>query len=374
MKKRILALFLCLIMAFTLVACGGDGEPSSTDSNVGSVSGSTDSDAAGGNGGAELKGYDPELEHKVICCDIKNHGVVILDLNACNYDFESLEACEEAVVWEWDADEDPNCELAAKVSTSISGVRYRYSEYYKKDVIVACAAYGWVGIIDYETRSLLWEADDKVLNNAHSVEMLPNGDVVVAVSADPGAVVYYPLSAGITDPIATVPSLWSHGVFWDPEAEQLWVLETSGVVAVSILNRGTENVKLMRVGGMGVNFKGDGGGHAFAPIMGQPGKYWASGGKGLWVFDSEKLTLTKADKSLNVSSIKGVCSFTDGTVVEAKAGFGGETLKEFGSAGLRITVKEVTGNKVKSLKYVTYNAVFKEREFYKVQTLTKDYR
>ena len=374
MKKRILALFLCIVMIFALAACGG-GDVPATDSHGGSAgatSGNTDA-VSTDDQKEEVLGYNPDLEHKVIACDIKNPGVVIFDLNKCNGDFANLEKYPDAVVWEWYAEQDPNCKLTHKIGSSVSGVRYRYSEYYKKDVIVACCSYGWIGVIDYETRSLLWETDDGVLSGLHSVEMLPNGDIVGAVSTDPGAVVYYPISAGIFEPVASVPSLYCHGVFWDPEMKVIWALENYGIVGITISGMGTKDAKLVRFNGLGANFMEDAGGHAFAPVLGEPGKYWATASK-VWQFDTKTMTYKKADDVLVRAAVKGICSFEDGTVVQAIAGLGGTNNRDFGSGGLRISVKEVTGNKVKTAKYVAYDAVFHDREFYKVQSLTKNYQ
>ncbi len=374
MKKRILALFLCLMMVFALVACGGNETPST---DTGSVSGSgTDTESSvGSDTNTDEKGnapnvYDPSIEHKFVACDIRNHSIVVFDLNACDGDFQKLTE-DSAVVWEWDAEEDPNCKSADKIRTSISGVRYRYSGYYKKDVVVACATYGWVGIIDYETRSVLWESTASILNGVHSVEMLPNGDVIAGVAGIPGAVVYFAVSAGINQPVHSIDSLWCHGVCWDPVNECLWVLEDSEVYRADIKNMGTENAKIVRMIGSGTKISSMG--HAFAPVGGQPGKYWASNSAGLWMFDTETEELTSTGE-LSRPSIKGVCSFADGTVIEVVAGAGGTNEKDFGSAGFYIFTNELSGGKVQTVIRKTTLAHFLDREFYKVQAFTKDYQ
>ena len=376
MKKRILALLLLIVLAFSLVACGETGEPtvggSDVSSQVGTDSGITDT-SSDDSQEEELQGYDKSIEHKFIACDIRNHGIVVFDLDAVGGDPMKLNE-DSAVIWEWDAEEDPNCIGVSKIQTSISGVRFRYSDYYKKDVIVACATYGWVGIIDYETRHVLWESTASILSGVHSVEMLPNGDVVAGVSADPGALVYFAVSAEIDEPVHSIDSLWCHGVCWDPENECLWVLENYGAYQAFIQNVGTENAKLVRISGSGANFTGDGGGHAFAPVGGEPGKYWASAGKGLWKFDTETETMTKASKLLSKGSIKGICSFSDGTVVESIAGLCKTNEKEFGSDGFRVIIPELTSGKVAVLKDVEYIVPFANREFYKVQAFTKNYQ
>ncbi|MBO5213629.1 MAG: hypothetical protein J6B86_02525 [Clostridia bacterium] len=372
MKKRILALFLLIALAFSLTACGGDAgsTDSSLNSDVSVQTGTEDGSSDTGED-VQLKGYDSSIEHKFIACDIRNHSVVVFDLDAVGGDPTRLEE-DAAVVWEWDADDDPKVTLGIGPNYGIDSAKYRYSEYYKKDVMIVCSSNGWVGIVDYEAKSLLWEY--QLSSGPHSVEMLPCGDLVVASSFDPGALYYFAISAGIDAPVHSIPSLYCHGVSWDPENECLWVLEHYGAYQAVIQNMGTENAKLVRISGSGASFVGDGGGHAFAPILGEPGKYWASAVKGLWKFDTETETMTKASALLTKGHVKGICSYSDGTVVEAVAGLCKNNTLEFGSDGLRVILKELKTGKVSSVRDAEYIVPFVSREFYKIQPFTKDYQ
>ena len=377
MKKKILALFLCFVLTLALVACGGNGETPVTDSNAGSSAG-TSADASAGTSDTdtadknsdkeEVVGFDNSMEHKIIVTDIDRHSIVVFDLNKCNGDYEKLTEDDVAVFWEWDSDDDPNCKI--KPGLNLDSAKLRYSPYYEKDVMIACASNGWVGIVDYEAKSLIWEY--KLQSGPHSVEMLPNGDLAVSVSNDPGALVYFPLSSGLEEPSHSVPSLYCHGVCWDPEEELLWVLEDTAVVAFRVSGMGTETAKLVRIGGMGAA-PGGSGGHAFAPVGGQPGKYWAAFGTRLFVFDSERATLTGAPDNLTGRNIKGICSFADGTVVQVIAGLG-DASYDWSGRDLRILVKEPTSSKVQPTKDVVYEIIFTDREFYKVQAFSKDYQ
>ena len=378
MSKRILALFFCFVMAFSFVAC--DGGTPSTDSDpstaIGSTSSETDSinstdsstsdtndttDSETGDTTSEqvaVQVYDPNIEHKFIACDITNHSIVVFDLNACDV----------SVVWEWDAEEDLY-HMVGGVNYGISSAKYRYSPYYGEDVIVACSSHGWCGVISYANKRVLWET--RLQDGPHSIEMLPNGDVVVAVSSSPKGLFYIPLSAGAKEPVHDIDSPSCHGVSWDPINECLWVLERTGVYSVTIENMGTKNGKLVR--GESTFFRDDGDGHAFSPVYGEPGKYWASAHNDLWVFDSEAKTMTKADRG-GTANIKGVCSFPDGTLVSVayKQGY------PHGWASKDITIirKEMSTGKVKRVMNKTYTVTFDETQrcFYKVQPFTKDYQ
>lgn len=385
--KRIFVCFLIAVLMLGMVACTETGN---TDTSTNDVSASTnDSDTASTNTNTDtdtesqttsseeekFKGYDENLEHKFIVTDITNHSIVVYDLNKCNGDYQLLKDDKVAIIWEWDADDDPKCKM--KPNAGIDSAKYRYSEYYKKDVIIACSSNGWAGVIDYEAKSLLWEYN--IGKGPHSIEMLPNGDVVVACSSDPGALVYVPLSAGVTYPVSWIPSLYCHGVSWDPENEWLWVLEDNGVYAATVMNPGKDG-KISRLGGTGALFgPGIAGGHAFSPVGGEPGKYWASSGAYLFRFDAETETMTRSfDRASQLTSknIKGIASFADGTVIQTVAGIGGNDTYGWSSDGFRIITVEMSEGRVKQLITKVTKVVFpaSHREFYKVQPFTKSYQ
>ena len=372
MKKRILAGFLCFVTVIALAACGGSNVPSGdsagedTDTISLQSSKKTDKNTDKNTDTEEKVGYDPTVDHKFLACDIVNHSIVVFDLDACNGDLQKLRDDDVAVVWEWDSDDDPNCRL--NPGYGLDSAKYRYSPYYKKDVVIACSSNGWVGIIDYEAKSLLWERRDQITYNAHSVELLPNGDLVVSVSSDPGALVYYAVSLGIDEHITTVNNLWGHGVSWDPVNECLWTLESGKIVAVSVLDMGTKDVKLVRIERSFAEIKGSG--HALSPVTGQPGKYWISASS-LWQFDTETeeiCTNFPLNAFLTRDSIKGICSFADGTVIETVAGIGNNT-QSWSSNGFLIVSQDAETKEVNS-EYV----VFDHRDFYKIYPFSKDYQ
>ncbi|MBP3300985.1 MAG: hypothetical protein J6M34_05740 [Clostridia bacterium] len=403
--KRVFAILLCLITVFSLVACGNDAVDTDTsaagdglftedlaDSAVSSetsdVKPSTDTGADKTTSSdqpddkAEVILYDPKMEHKFIATDIANHSIVVYDLNLCDGDYQLLKDDDVAVIWEWDADEDPNCKLKDQVASGIDAAKYRYSPYYKRDVIVACSSAGWAGVIDYEARTVLWEYN--IGNGPHSIELMPNsGDVVVACSSGPksGKLSYIPLSAGETKPSHYIFCPSGHGVMWDPQNEHLWVLEYEQVFACYVEGEGTKNARLKRVEGSGANFnKQDASGHAFSPVYGQPGKYWVTAGK-LWQFDAETETLTRTfsrSGKYTANSIKGIAGFADGTSIQTVAEFSGKgkTTYDWSCDGFRIVVMEMSSGQVKQPTAKVYNVYFNtsHREFYKVHPFTKDYQ
>ncbi|MBO5249035.1 MAG: hypothetical protein J6B54_07125 [Clostridia bacterium] len=404
LKKVFISILLCVALALSFVACGPAENPQTdsagTSSNSASVSSSdTNSDASTdtvtdgstatsdnvtdtvtdeGSSDAstategtttdtqdEVKKDDPyweeDLGRKFLACDIVNFNIVLYDLDACNGDYQNLVNNKNAIVWEWKSLFDRNCKYSPGVG--IDSAKLRYSPYYGKDVVIACSSNGWWGIIDYEKCTVICEGMGP--NNAHSVEMLPNGDLILGVSASQIGVYYIPITLGMTEPVSGIEAPACHGVCWDPERKCLWVLEGTGVFKATIENIGTKDAKLVRDNRSKVDLMEDADCHAFSPVYGQPGKYWVSAYENLWIFDVETGKFTKSDDAYNVNEIKGVASFADGTVVEAAVNLGGNAINFFACDGFRIIEDGVA-------TLVTFPKG--GRQFYKIQPFTRNYR
>ena len=384
MLKKILSLLLCSVMLLSLAACGPTEDPSGTNTAGSDAPSGTE----GGNDASsddkkegDLVVYDPDIDHLFLATDICNHSIVLYDLDRCEDVYENL-LTDKCVVWEWDADEDPNCK--GNVGAGIDAAKYRYSPYYEKDVIIACSSSGWAGVIDYEEKTVLWEY--AIGSGPHSIEMMPNGDVVVACSGGEfeGKLSYVPLSAGATKPSHEIFCPSGHGVSYDPVNECLWVLEFEQVFAVNVQGYGTAKAKLVRLNGTGYDFgasKEDTSGHVLSPKYGEPGKYWVAGGK-LWIFDTATEELSKvyphssAYNHKSANWMKGVAYFEDGTMIQTVPGSGGDTTYDWSCGGFRITVLEESTGKVKKAVAKTHEIYFEktDREFYKVHPFNKNYQ
>ena len=380
--KRIFALLLCLVFALSFAACGQDsstdsqGKDNAVSSSEGSSTSSETDSASTSTDTKPWEGYvfDDSVEHKFLATDILGHSIVVFDLNKTEGNLDLLTG-GSCIVWAWSSDHDTKCTI--KPGSGINAAKYRYSAYYQKDVVIACSSSGWAGVIDYETRSLIWEYN--VGEGPHSIEMMPNGDVVVACSGNEkteGKLVYIPLSAGKNSPSCEVVSPSSHGVMWDTQNECLWVMEHSQVAGFKVIDAGNANAQLERVEGLGVSLAGkDSNGHVLSPVIGQPGKYWVGAGVHLWQFDAKDQTVTRAydnARVLSIRNLKGVASFSDGVAVQTSAGLGGSTTYDWSSRGVRILLFEKKADD--SLRPVIKEVIFYTREFYKVFPFTKDYQ
>lgn len=386
--KRFLSILLCLTLLFGLTACGGNSAPADTGakSETATAPAGTDSGSSGTSGtsdggnesGKTSGGYDPDAEHLVLY-GYSGGKMAVLDLNAAG-DISDLKNLEDGEIWVWDPD--TATDLKYPQYAGAAGMKFRHSAYWDKDVILLAQSNGWVGIIDYETKAVLFE--DKLPSGPHCAEMMPNGDLVIASSGNGdehiAGLYYYPLSQGATEYSDFTNFLGAHGVCYDPENDCLWALGDNEVRMYTVSGYGTANAKCQWVQGEGASLAAleDIGGHNLTPVYGQPGKYWVTSIKGMWQFDTKTGELTnsyKNAKDISYPNIKGMCYFPDGTIVQSGyVGEGGNP--EYCSTALRIITMEMSGGKVSRLTPRTVEIPFGEAgaQIYKVQPFIKDYQ
>lgn len=381
--KRILSLLLLAVLLCSAAACAAPEAPPATGTEgAGAASDATDAPSTdSGKSSVQrdppLNLYDPNIDHKVILDDSSNK-ILVLDLDRIG-EIEDLTYLEEALIWEWDARTAPGCVLGKK-GIGMDQANYRYSAYWDRDVVIACGSGGWVGIIDYETKEVLFE--DRPGYCPHAVELLPNGDFVVAGSGgsnvENGCLLYYPLSCGSTKYCFRIPLASAHGVCWDPQREVLWALGMTELLAYEVLSPGTEKAQLVAVPDLGASLESvrDSGGHNLSPAYGQPGKYWVTADH-LWLFDSERGTFSAGYSQKakgDTFGLKGVAGFADGTMVlSGYIGEGGSP--EYMSTALKILYRAESTGKVKRSVIKAIEIPYRgKRQTYKVQPFCKDYQ
>lgn len=382
--KKIGSLLLCGILLLGFAACGGQTGP--VVSEYGSTSSASDTDKTTDSSDSAVSSdpsdteetkvtvFDPEGEHKIIM-DVSARGILVVDLDKTG-DHPENWTVEDGIVWEWSTDDLTEGKMKG-VSVTMDSARIRYSPYYESDVVVFCGSGGWVGIVDYATKELLFE--DNPGKGPHSAELLPNGDLVLACSgnsdSESGCILYYPLSSGVTKPTSSFSLVSAHGVCYDPGQDLIWALGGHEIVALNVSGKGTDKAKISSVNGMGVKLPSSGG-HELSPAYGHPGKYWVSGGKAVWVFDSVEGTISATDlqaKKYSKDNVKGMAYFADGTMVQTSHDQGGTGT--YRSSLFRILYLEESSGKIKT-------SVVKElmiphagdHQSYKVNVFCKDYQ
>ncbi len=276
--KRLLSfLLLAVLTAGLLTGCGPADVPSGGNTD-GTADASSDpgSDASGEEETRSAQEILEASEHLVGICDQKNSRIIVCDLAEEDW------SDDNAVVWEY---RDPSCR-------SVAGIKLRYSEYWDELVVVYCW-HGGAAIVSYETKKELYRTTNTG-NNPHSVELLPEGHLIVASSTDNDVRVFSAdaVAAGQNTYCDQVQFPNAHGVLWDPEYDVLWLLGTNQLSAYNVLETDGKPA-ISAVGGMTYYTK-KAGGHDLAPVYGNKDALFVTCSAGILMFDKVKETFTSA--------------------------------------------------------------------------------
>ena len=191
-----------------------------------------------------------------------------------------------------------------------SEIKVRYSEYYGDYVVLTTASGGFFSVIDLNTKEpLYYWSEASREKNPHSIEVLPDGNVVVASSSG-NTLSIYPASTGN---LAKAPFQLSvhdaHSAWWDPQQQLIY---THGDELVGVKVTGTaSDPKLEQEFSIELPNKG---GHDLAPVLGSPSKYWVTNIEHLYWFDADDRTLTReypGQDTLERMNIKAVTNFPE---------------------------------------------------------------
>ncbi len=402
MLKRVFSLLLCAVMAASLVACNNNGTDNTVDASEGTQTSATDSDSTVSSQNTQTDTdsasstqavtqtdtntdtgdstetkpqdgpllYNDEISHLYFATDTKNSAITIYDLDYCDGDWSFLEK-DFCVVWEWESKKDKNCKYKSIIGNGITAAKLRNSPVYG-EVVVTCSTGGWVGLIDYEERTVVYETS--VTGGPHDIEMLPNGDLAVIGSG--GELHYICLSSGNSkESCFTLKTTGGHGVCWDPKQECLWILEDYTLSCIKVDGYGTSDIELLYVEGKGIDFEADDyAGHVLSPMWGDPGKYWFTATDAVWIFDSLANTYEKAPDFYQCEWGKGIAYFEDGTMIQTPGGMGTGDYDWYSKGFRLVTYQEVAGSNGTQSEPVVSEIISSTRSFYKVFPVTKEYQ
>lgn len=236
--------------------------------------------------------------------DQQNKQIVVYNQNSETWD-------EEAVVWKWKpslANGFKSYNLFASTYANPSDAKLRYSDFYGGYVVVTTSSSGFVGVIDYETGECLFERNSNSSgeNNPHAIELLPDGNVVVASSAG-NSVTIYAASQGDGNGYYQRYTLTNaHGLVWDPELEVLWALGYDELVAYEV---GTDVSGPVLTVKEGMTYTTpEKGGHDLYAVYGNSNLLWVTVHENIYQFNKETGTFATCEvlsdvQTLNVKSI-----------------------------------------------------------------------
>ncbi len=210
--KRFSVLFLLLIMIISVISCSAE-EPDLPDFPQEIVS-------------EDIVSAEEDM---VIVCDQSVGRVVVYDLK----DYKENTSLDEYEVWSFNPN-NKNC-------GAVSGVKYRENTVFG-DVILFVASGGYAGIVTYPDKKVVWEIDD-CGDNPHSIEILPDGNVVCAASSGSSIRLYYTSEVQYGELISQKDYVEytledAHGVLWDPQHNVLWAVGGYELVAFDVVGKG----------------------------------------------------------------------------------------------------------------------------------------
>jgi len=383
--KKILAMLLCLVMAFGLVACGNTdpvtdtdsapastGEITSTDTGSESATSSvdtstntsTDTESSGSSSSAntdEVTLQEDVIPNWVIANDQIKERAVIYDLDK----YEPGDKLEDLEVW--------------SVKTGhAAGVKYREDTVFG-DVVIVAGSYS--AIYEYPSGKELWGTNNPG-NNTHSIEILPSGNIVLANSTGNSLRMFAASeilkgNKGGAQRYTDYKLEGAHGVLWDPEYEVLWALGGHELVAYFLTGSGVSE-KLVVVPDMGTPFD-VGYGHDLTPdYMDTRYLYFTAGS--VYRFDKETnevMTSFPYASDFKQPEVKGFCHspndkyISTGELGGAGKFFANSSKESWLTDTLIFFYKEAKKGKV-SMKKI--EIVAEESAFYKVRYFCGQYQ
>ena len=248
---------------------------------------------------------------------------------------------------------------------SAAGIKFRKCAYYGGDVVIACGEASAI-IVDYKTKKQILKTKD-VAHNPHSVEILPNGVYAVASSTGNEVRIF---GAGKTTHSDKVTLEQAHGVLWDPQNNYLWM--AGGNILAAYRVEGTAaNPKLVAVEGK--VYSPNQAIHDLSPVYGDPNLLLITGSKGVCAFNKttgrSNYDYVGGAFAKTQSYVPGVGNFeSDDVLVFTTIRSDTLTYKEWGTDQVGIFVP--TSSKTAKVIY----RQCKSDAYYKVRVWSTDYQ
>ena len=298
----------------------------------------------------------------IMCNKVTNHPVILTDIGNGRIVVADLDKKDPLadLLWEWTPDPKQGWEITTQqfLKEALSDVHFRWSEYHKTHVVLFTGSRGCVGTIRYPDGKCLWESMVGV--SPHAIELLPNGDIVIAASGggqgEKGKVHYLQLQKD--------GSYVAHGIVWDPQLQILWASGTDDVIALKLQADGTMSL----IEGKGTKIPCSYG-HDLMQDLSNPDILWVSPSPVVYQFSKSKNELmTQFPGSEVIHPLlraKGIASFPDGVVVWVA--YGHHTSSEHPAAFSALWPKE--DGSLETISYTDENAGWN-----KVRILSDNYQ
>lgn len=229
---------------------------------------------------------------EIVAADQAENRVIIADVNS------------QKITWEWNPTSSADISKDdAKWFVNMSDAKPVFDNKY----ILATASTGGVALVRIADKKSIFYAYAGN-GNAHSAEILPDGNIVVACSTQNYLIVFHTDTihhpfAGITKKIILADA---HNVVWDNKRQLLWSASINKIYAYRY-NFNCSNPDLALVDSISLPVSGC---HDLFPIYGKD-SLWLSTSNQVWMVDIKKKTVTQASAQPRIKSVSsGPASFS----------------------------------------------------------------
>ena len=267
--------------------------------------------------------------------DQKSRHLYVLDLDDPDWSDEG------SVLWDWT----PTAELGfGGLILNYwlpSEVKLRYSEQYKSYVVLTTSSGGVCAMIEYPSGKMLWGVANGG-NNPHSIELLPDGNIVVASSGD-NLRLYTASVKGAETQYTEVKLEAAHAAQWNPENQRLYSVGYHYVAAYAIDKSGAKPKLVLDEANTA--YQEWICGHDFTPVAGNHDLYWLAGSE-LWQYSVSQNKIVEAYTGRDelVGNLKCISETYDNRIIRAMPDLSETDLEAYQTRYVSVTAKNSAGH------------------------------
>ncbi|MBL1411196.1 DUF6528 family protein [Sphingobacterium faecale] len=235
-------------------------------------------------------GNSAENNHPVP--ELKDSKRPILITDESEYQVLIVDSLSGGIMWQWKATDHLNTAEAAWFRAMDEA-----KVVYNKEYVLFTASSGGAGLVRIADKKLMFYTNAG--GGPHSAELLPDGNIVVALSSG-NALNLYRVDANkpyVSNPIKRYNLTFGHNAVWDLKREILWTTDDQNLYTYRYDNSDPDNPDLIKT----PDFYPvpDGQPHDLFPVYGQD-KLFLTTTNAIWIFDINTQVFSKNEYSMTM--------------------------------------------------------------------------
>lgn len=198
-------------------------------------------------------------------------------------------------IWSWKAKDHP--EIPAELAKTF-GLTDECKPVEGGKRMLICSSGGGCALLELPSGKAVWSANVK---NAHSIEALPGGRILVASSVGGDKLVLFDVKTG-DKVLWSTPLHSAHGLVWDGGRKLLYALGYKELRTYSLKDWDGESPSLVLVSTVEIKDKD---GHDLRAVPGSADLVFSSD-RHVWLFDRDKTIIRPHPEWANLAQVKGI--------------------------------------------------------------------